>query len=764
MTSFLKTSLIIFFLFLFGQANGQSAIQQQIDSLEKELVKLNNDSAKLKIIPRLIVSYLPTSNRDRTWELIDLLGSLSKKTNNHVHYTGSLFYAGIVHFSLNKDGQLGLKYFKEALDYYNKNQVKKPRLQRSLYNNIGLIYKNFEAYDSAIFYYRNGMEIEMAQTPDIIITDNINLSRLNISMGNYYKAFEHAQKSLDLSLESGDKEQIFVGYRTVGETYLAIGSNELALDYLTRALNVSIELNGFDDVDTYYLYHAVGKCYVGMKEYNYGKKYYLKYLDYLIKLHGLNHPKLTPVYHDLGAAYQKSAEYDSATYFFNQAISSANKKTSLFNIWRFHSLRELGNIEMERGNFNKAMVHLDAALQLKSADSSRNSSVWRLIGKTHFLRGQYQKSLNYYQRALNLTSIHTNGATANPDVGSINRKRTAIGILIDKAEAQTAIWRQSKSKAKNNLMSALSTYLSCDTLILNIRDLYRVESDVLTFNENTKRLYSGAVEVCFNLYQITADQRYFDLGFYFSERSKSSVLTSALASQTAIKYSGISDSLIEREAQLKSSLRFINSKYNKAVAERDTNRVQELKDRLFDLNSEYNKYVSYLEKNFSKYFNLKYNTWQISTSDIQRNLNNQCLIEYVDVNDSTIYAFILNKGIQSLVKIEKPREFDEWIDEFQDVFSHQQYESYQRVAYNLYRVLIDVLPDVVSESSDLIIVPDGNLWRINFEVLLTERSTQANFSDLPYLLKTKAISYANSANLLFGVGQRKNTPQLKECI
>ncbi|WP_438712798.1 CHAT domain-containing protein [Aquimarina muelleri] len=62
-------------------------------------------------------------------------------------------------------------------------------------------------------------------------------------------------------------------------------------------------------------------------------------------------------------------------------------------------------------------------------------------------------------------------------------------------------------------------------------------------------------------------------------------------------------------------------------------------------------------------------------------------------------------------------------------------------------------------------VPDGPLWHCNFELLLTQKDASNNPAALSYLLKDYAISYANSANVLFGLGKTNSTlKKQQECL
>jgi CHAT domain-containing protein len=68
-------------------------------------------------------------------------------------------------------------------------------------------------------------------------------------------------------------------------------------------------------------------------------------------------------------------------------------------------------------------------------------------------------------------------------------------------------------------------------------------------------------------------------------------------------------------------------------------------------------------------------------------------------------------------------------------------------------------------GDNLIIIPDGPLWHLNFELLLTQKDDSNNPALLSYLLKEYAVTYANSANLLFNTFKSDlETKPLQECL
>jgi CHAT domain-containing protein len=79
------------------------------------------------------------------------------------------------------------------------------------------------------------------------------------------------------------------------------------------------------------------------------------------------------------------------------------------------------------------------------------------------------------------------------------------------------------------------------------------------------------------------------------------------------------------------------------------------------------------------------------------------------------------------------------------------YSLFVSSARKLYRVLLEPFKNEIS-GKDLIIVPDGQLLYIPFDVLLSNEPVNKglDFRSLPYLIKGHAINYSPSATILFG--------------
>ncbi|MFI5203321.1 MAG: tetratricopeptide repeat protein [Flavobacteriales bacterium] len=110
----------------------------------------------------------------------------------------------------------------------------------SLYNSIGSIQQvGFKSLDSALFYYAKSLEIaEKNKLTEHEATAHHNLGGVYKDMGKHQRAIFHLQKALQLS-RSIRRNSLTLGiYRTLTETYDALGDYNQALRYQTMQLNL----------------------------------------------------------------------------------------------------------------------------------------------------------------------------------------------------------------------------------------------------------------------------------------------------------------------------------------------------------------------------------------------------------------------------------------------------------------------------------------------------------------------------------------------
>lgn len=87
-----------------------------------------------------------------------------------------------------------------------------------------------------------------------------NIGSLYFKLGKFDKSLFYYSKSVNYSHRLPNKELLFFDYLDLGETYLELGNDKRALDYLNRALDIGVSLES--DPRKYRVYQLIGLALV----------------------------------------------------------------------------------------------------------------------------------------------------------------------------------------------------------------------------------------------------------------------------------------------------------------------------------------------------------------------------------------------------------------------------------------------------------------------------------------------------------------------
>ena len=82
----------------------------------------------------------------------------------------------------------------------------------------------------------------------------------------------------------------------------------------------------------------------------------------------------------------------------------------------------------------------------------------------------------------------------------------------------------------------------------------------------------------------------------------------------------------------------------------------------------------------------------------------------------------------------------------ENTFKRSQVKNFKAKAYTIFENLIAPIASFLKDSNSLLIVPDGALYTLPFEILISDTTDlyRNNFADFPYLIKSHDVSYAFS--------------------
>jgi CHAT domain-containing protein len=285
------------------------------------------------------------------------------------------------------------------------------------------------------------------------------------------------------------------------------------------------------------------------------------------------------------------------------------------------------------------------------------------------------------------------------------------------------------------------------------------EESKLLLADNEFETFSNALETCFNLYNLTNNPEYIEKAFFYSESGKSSILNESIQSTKALNIGGIPDSLIIQEKTLEKSI----WNYEELIYEENKrkepneNKLSYWNKFLFEEKQNYSALLDYLETNFADYHSFKYKNIETNIKQIQHDLAKQESVIEFFLTSTDLYTFLIQKNKVIFNKSKADSSFYNNLTQViksvsNNNFSYHgfaEFNEFQNASHDLYKELFGSIEKEIKQDN-LIIIPDGLLAYLPFEVLTTKNNDykKINYKKLSYLIYQNAISYAHSANFI----------------
>ncbi|WP_281986733.1 CHAT domain-containing protein [Aquimarina aggregata] len=701
--------------------------------------------------------------------------------------------------------------YDDALYYYQKSMIIREKklgtsslVTAKSYQNIGYIYSYTAKYHKALMYLNRSLLVQENQSSknNKVIADCYKMiGRSYDKIGEYDKAIPYLEKYLSILIQIRNKEHytIMSPFNLLGITYKNKGRYDIALNYYSKALDIinKIDLSNvsrtqkevispiYNNMGIVYKYkgeygkaieylkksvrenadnfrlstriHNIGSVYKLLGDYNKSLVNYEKAL-LLRKKDGQDNSSIAESYNDIGALYNLKKEYTKAVSYTNDAL-----KIRLQIFGKTHpevadSYESLGNVYKDKGDHISALANYKKALQIRldvfGKYHPKVALSYTTIADMYRLQSDFSRSLEYYE----------NGITANRKLNDTSNSYLDQNIVLSSLAGKANAYqnRYQKNKDVKDLDKAIESYQKAAVLLHKIRQSFTTYQDKLTFAKKATAIYQGAIASHLLAHKVTKDQKSLEKAFYYSEKSKANTLKELLATANATNYAGLPKEVLELEKELRIDQAFYQSKITEERTKQgiDSSKIIDYENRLFDISKRQDSLTMILEKEYPKYHQLKHKNELVSVSDMQQKLKaNTTLLEFF-VSDSVVYAFTISKDKLDVKEI-TVSDLNKKIEALKESIIAKDIQEYKKVAYGLYSQLIVPIKNKLT-GDELIIVPDGALWHCNFELLLTQQDSSNNPKLLSYLLKEFAISYANSASLLFQSSNTKPVQQEKE--
>lgn len=710
---------LILFTFSFQLIEAQSKLEKEIavmDSLVEVTFGQGQYAEALKIQEKILKFVLE-----------------SDKENTQIH-TEALNNMAVINQYIG-DYTLAEKYYLQVIEIRSKILAPNDPEIALAYSNIAVLYQLISEYDKALSYNIKALKIreeKLGKDDPNYATTLHNMGYLYRELGEYAKAELLYQESLDLREKIYGKKHPACAQvlNNLGALYRVQKRYKEAASLFAQSLEIVKAFRGEEHPNVANLLNNLGMLYRKDGQLEKAKESYEKALSIRLKIYGENHVRVGQSYDNLAVFYtMETKDYDTALEYSKKGLRVMEKVLGKQHSYYPATLNKMSHIYLLRNEVPKSIALSIQAFQINSIEKFECDSLGTAIIE------QYQKST--YQKPLRA-------------IRSL--------VLLDNAMYQLYLNEKNQVYLERAVQFTEATVKLVQKLQVNLSN----KEDKFLILQNIPEITQRGLLYSELLYKATNDKKYLDLGLYFAENNKSTILNSAIQSDNAMHFGEVPDSLIAAEKGFKEALGALKKELIEAVEKKDSVQISAVRVALIKAQQKQNVFKEKLAKAYPKYAKLQYQQFQADLLTIQTTLltSNSALLEYY-ISEDQLFIFLINTDKVVFQKIDmkikklkaKIRKLRKGLSDYTFITKKQEVAgiTYSEAAYSLYQLLIAPFEKDLEGIERLIIVPDNVLGHIPFEALLTEEVGQAkelNYKKLPYLVKRFSISYTYSVNLL----------------
>ncbi|MCB0842415.1 MAG: CHAT domain-containing protein [Bacteroidetes bacterium] len=700
----------------------------------------------------------------------------------------------------------------------------------SAYNNLGACADIVEGLKESLEYYEKALDLflnRFGEEHERVAMVCTNIGWTYSALGDYDKQGEYYQKSLDIrrKIYGGKHVKLVPNYINMGAYHYRRGNYAKMFEYAQKSLR-NIRDNHFEThpyLSTVYLNHA--SYYDAIKDYESATPYYLKSIEDDIHNLGAFHPNLAVTYFNLAGNFANLENYDKAIFYYQKGREVCVKSQEVNPLDVANGYRVGGRIYLNRKDFQQTLSLFSQAMNIyiNTVDENhpRILNILLEIAEVYGKQGNRIKQLETYYRALD--QYFSSRSTDDLFLGNIYQKlahyyaetdlqdstrnyvqksmKLFCGDLIESENYTLPPWSEmafpeemiavlklygalqleSRETTVDQLKSGLHAYSLAAQVIDSLRFNQASFSGKRDLGTSAASVYEGGIRAAISLQELTGDDAWFDQAFIFAERGKSTLLYQSIQETEARISAGIPASVYALETDIKLSLMFYRNKIHEETAKPGQNSAEKIalwRSKIFSLTQTKDSLIARLEKDYPRYFELKYATSVPGIARIQDLLKKQQadILAYFE-GEKELYVFWISESRKNAFVVTLDFPLAQWIDSFRtsiyvpftqspvnDSLMQKMMEAYASYGHQLYNRLIP--SEVKGESfkdRKLIIIPDGSLGYLPFEGLLTQKPEKpGRYRNYSYLLKDVSLSYAYSATLLFHDYQPRQLPLPKK--
>jgi CHAT domain-containing protein/uncharacterized protein HemY len=595
----------------------------------------------------------------------------------------------------------------------------------------------------------------------------LGMGYISWQMGEYTEAINFLRKSLEICESAGQKREAASVLNNIGNVYREQGAYGLAREYYQKALTI---FESMDDKEGIAMgLGNLGVVYIKQGNYTAALEYYRNSLAISEAISDQLGVAIT--LGNIGALYRKQGDYAQALAHYEKSLAISTKIEDTVGIAQM--LNNMGIVYLKQGDYSKALelYERNLAMSRKMNAKGRIANAFMLIGSVYEAQGNFLLAEEYIRKGQEI--FESNGdregiANALVNLGVVTRKQGRPAEALELARRATALGRE---MGVPEIQMATSVNAA-----LALRDLHKTEEAYQSFEEaiatveamrfqvaglehDQQRFFESRVSPYLAMADLLISEKRAADALLYAERAKARVLLDVIQSGRINLDKAMTPAEREQEHTLYTQL--VSSNLQLA---RERKRAGASRARLAEIEAGQQKARLAFE-DFRKGLYIAHPELRVQRGDAEPLKSQQlaalvpgatgALLEFLVTEDKTWLLVVTNEAGKSDAQAHSYAvnltrgELTKEIETFRQQLAHREL-GFRASSSRLASLLLKPAEAQLRGKSNLIIVPDGDLWDLPFQALLVANNR--------YLIEQAAITYAPSLTVYREVQSRHHRP------
>lgn len=582
--------------------------------------------------------------------------------------------------------------------------------------------------DAFVYYRRSSIENNLSNAYSYLGKQKDALNMLEQSIKNNKKFIESKEPH-----PSKKQAAIYTLYSmdNIGKIYLDLGDFTKALDVYTYAYQSKLRLFEKDNFEIAKAKVFLATVYNDKHQYHAAKQYAADALR-ILKLKGD-----TANSWDAGANTQLAyacrylKQTHLATLYYEEAyrlnkIASGEKYNEFF----FGFIEGLAIFYGENNQSQKAIALAKNALMKAIQSQGEQSPVairqMQTLSKAYLVAKDFTQAEKQALKATHLVDQLLSKAQNTTD--SISLEIVKAKLILTEAKAQYYQLSIPDTVVVKRILQQLEQAVG---IMEHRMTIFSDQTDINLLIANNKDLTDFIKQLQYTLFELSSNKEYIKQLINLHEATLYTKIRSRLNKQNALQFLNLPDSVRQMEDKLKANLQLTSNA--KAVQQTSTNYLQAI--------HQWNAFIESLKTHYPKYYQLRYAPFDFSLDELHHHIpNDVTVLRYVMV-ENNLFVLVLSQKQPPIMLPLSSKDLKEKVIALNGRNSKPQ--EVCSLSHSLYRQLWQPIEKYI-QYKRIVIVPDGILFNVSFDMLATKQVT--TYADLAKhtLLQQYPISYQYS--------------------